>query len=239
MRSAEPSLGDSSCVEIGTLTGRVFLYYITDRTQLSNDSNLAARLLLDRIAAATNAGIDAIQIRERDLSTRELIDLSTQAAEIVRRENAVSSQKTQTRLLINSRIDVSIASGADGVHLRSDDPSPAEARSVFLRAGVARPVVAVSCHSAREVELAEGTGADFAVFGPIFEKSGQMAPAGLAALHNACHRRAGRPPMPVLALGGVTVTNAAECIPIGAAGIAGIRLFQYGNIAETISRLQR
>ena len=59
MRSAEPSLGDSSCVEIGTLTGRVFLYYITDRTQLSNDSNLAARLLLDRIAAEQAAGDDS------------------------------------------------------------------------------------------------------------------------------------------------------------------------------------
>jgi len=216
----------------------VFLYYITDRTQLSKDFRQATALLLERIAAAAKAGIDAIQIREKDLSTRELIDLSTQATEIVRRENAVSSSKIQTRLLINSRVDVSIASGADGVHLRSDDLSPAEARSVFLRAGAVRPVIAVSCHSAREVELAEGEGADFAVFGPVFEKSGHRAPAGLAALHQACSRRAARPPMPVLALGGVSLTNAAECIHIGAAGIAAIRLFQHGSIAETISRLK-
>lgn len=217
----------------------MFLYYITDRGQLSSDSVQARRLLLDRIAAAAKQGIDAIQIREKDLPTRELIDLSSEAAEIVRRENAVSPKKIQTRLLINSRIDVSIASGADGVHLRSDDLSAADARSVFLQAGVLRPVVAVSCHSAREVELAEGEGADFAVFGPVFEKSGQDAPAGLGELKDACHRRPARPPMPVLALGGVNVGNATECIAMGAAGIAAIRLFQYGNVSETISRLQR
>jgi thiamine-phosphate pyrophosphorylase len=216
----------------------VFLYYITDRTQLSNDASVASRLLLERIAAATKAGIDAIQIREKDLSTRELMDLATRAVEIVHAENALSSTKIQTRLLINSRVDVSIASGADGVHLRSEDLSAAEARAIYTRAGVARPLVAVSCHNVGEVELAEGESADFAVFGPVFEKSGQEAPAGLAALRRACQRRAARPPMPVLALGGVNVVNASECIQAGAAGIAGIRLFQKGNLSETISRLR-
>lgn len=216
----------------------MFLYYITDRKQISADSTQDTRLLLDRIAAAASAGIDAIQIREKDLSTRALIDLSARAIEIVRRENARNSTKIQTRLLINSRIDAALASGIEGVHLRSDDLSPAETRSVFLRAGIARPTVAVSCHSVREVELAEGEGADFAVFGPVFEKSGHAAPVGLTGLRNACRRRAAKTPMPVLALGGISVDNAGECIQAGAAGIAGIRLFQNGNTVETIARLR-
>ncbi|HWC15492.1 MAG TPA: thiamine phosphate synthase [Terriglobales bacterium] len=216
----------------------MFLYYITDRTQLSDNSETATRMLLDRITAAASAGIDAIQIREKDLPTRDLVNLSTKAAEIVRRENSLKSGKCVTRLLVNSRADVVVASGADGVHLRSDDIPPAEARSMFMQACVSQPVIAISCHTIREIELAEGWGADFAVFGPVFEKSGQPAPSGLTALRRACHRRAAKPAMPVLALGGVSLASAAECIAAGAAGIAGIRLFQCGNVGETITRLR-
>src|SRR5689334_3851289 len=94
---------------------KMFLYYITDRRQLSPNNNEATHLLLDRIRNAAGAGIDAIQLRERDLSTRELTELGKRAVEIVRKANS------STRLLINSRMDVAIACGADGVHLRSDD----------------------------------------------------------------------------------------------------------------------
>jgi len=210
----------------------VFLYYITDRKQLSANGNDAERLLLDRIRMAAAAGVEAIQIRERDLSTRELTDLGREAAKIVRQANP------STKLLINSRSEVAIACEADGVHLRSDDISAADARSIFMQAGILRPIIGVSCHTARDVELAEGHGADFAVFGPVFEKNYQVSDKGISALHAACHRGSAKPPMPVLALGGVTRENALECLRAGAAGIAGIRLFQNGNLEQITSELR-
>ena len=197
------------------------------------------RLLLDRIRQAATAGVDAVQLREKDLSSRELVELGKQAAQIVRDTKPTVSSKARTRLLINSRVDVAIACGADGVHMRSDDISASEARAIFGQAGVSQPHIGVSCHSVEEVELAEGYGADFAVFGPVFGKAGSSA-VGTVALESACRkRRAARPEMPVLALGGVELGNAADCIKAGAAGIAGIRLFQVGNVAETIMELQR
>ena len=212
---------------------RVFLYYITDRKQLSENEDDAHRLLLDRVRLAAIAGVDAIQIRERDLSTRELTELGRRVVEIVSKAN------TSTKVLINSRSDVAIACGADGVHLRSDDISAAEARAIFMHAGILRPVIGVSCHSRTEVELAEGHGADFAVLGPVFEKDREIKEEGLSRLQGTCNRRAAKPPMPVLALGGVTLQNALECLQAGAAGIAGIRLFQTGNVDQVVTRLRK
>lgn len=212
---------------------RVFLYYITDRKQLSANEDDAHRLLLDRVRLAAIAGVDAIQIRERDLSTRELSELGRSMVEIARNANL------SAKVLINSRSDVAIACGADGVHLRSDDISAAEARAIFMHAGILRPVIGVSCHSLREVELAEGHGADFAVFGPIFEKDREIKEEGLSSLQAVCSRRAAKPPMPVLALGGITVENAQKCLQAGAAGIAGIRLFQTGNVEQVLASLRK
>jgi thiamine-phosphate pyrophosphorylase len=214
----------------------LFLYYITDRRQLSPDPVERMRLLLERIRMAAAAGVDAIQLREKDLNARELTNLGLRAAETVRQANAAEGSRRRTRLLINSRVDVAIASGADGVHLRSDDISAADARAIFSRAGATQPFIGVSCHTAREVGLAAGHGADFAVFGPVFGKAGSENPAGIEGLVLAS--RAGMPSFPVLALGGVTAENAASCIYAGVAGIAGIRIFQNGNIMELVSRLR-
>lgn len=210
----------------------VFLYYITDRTQLSANEGEAQQLLLDRIRMAAVAGIDAVQLREPSLSARDLTELGRRAAEIIREANP------STLLLINSRCDVAIACGADGVHLRSDDISPAEARVIFMQAGILHPVIGVSCHTASEVGLAEGDGANFTVFGPVFEKDSQVRENGISALHEVCHRGAPKPQMPVLALGGVKVSNAIECLQAGAGGIAGIRLFQNGNVEQVLSKLR-
>jgi thiamine-phosphate pyrophosphorylase len=213
----------------------LLLYYITDRRQLSDNEGDSRQLVLKSIQRAAEAGVDFIQLRERDLPGRALFELATAAVEIVNQVNA--SRAAQTRLLINSRIDVALASGAAGVHLRADDISAADARSVMLAAGQRGPMIAVSCHSMREVELAEGQGADFAVFGPVFEKAGSPAP-GVRALEQVCQsRRAVNPRMPVLAIGGVDLQNAAACLAAGADGIAGIRLFQREDVGEILQKL--
>ena len=218
----------------------MFLYYITDRKQLSGDPAESIRLLLERIRAAAEAGIDAIQLREKDLTARELVELASRAKGIVDQANLTSSAKVQTRLLINSRIDVAVACGCDGVHLRSDDISSADARAVFHKAGVPRPLIAVSCHVLSDVELAAGNGADMAVFGPIFGKLGQQQSSSrLDDLRDACSAlAAAKSSMALIALGAVTGENAMSCIRMGASGVAGVRLFQTGNLQESVSRLR-
>jgi len=218
----------------------LFLYYITDRTQLASKGQDATALLLAQIRAVAAAGIDAIQLREKDLTARQLVELGRRAVEIVREINS-SGSRSPTKLLINSRVDIVITCRADGVHLRSDDISAADARAIFTQAGVAQPLIAVSCHTVEQVQLAEGNGADFAVFGPVFEKlEAETEPVGIAAFRRACQQRtAVEPRMPVLALGGVDLNNAGACIAGGASGIAAIRLFQSADILETVSRLRR
>jgi len=201
---------------------RLLLYYITDRKQFSGDEASRRRTLLAKIAEAARCGVDFIQLREKELSVRELEDFAREAMRVVREAGS------QTRLLINSRTDVVIASRADGVHLRSDDVSPAEVRAMQPDA-----VVGVSCHDLQEVKRAASDRATFAVFAPVFEKQGVRA-ASLEALAEVCREK-----IPVLALGGVTLENAAPCMQAGAAGVAGIRLFQRDNLCETVAELRK
>ena len=212
---------------------RPILYYITDRAAFpGTESERRLRLLL-KIAEATRAGIDFIQLREKDLSTRHLELLARDALQIVR-DNARSGNPT--RLLINSRTDVALAVDAHGVHLRSDDVTVSEARNIWRHAGrTGQMTLAVSCHSSDEVERAADERANFAVFAPVFEKkdnAGQRA-AGIDAL-----RRASDAAIPVLALGGVTLANWRDCVEAGASGIAAIRLFQENEVAEVVRQLR-
>jgi thiamine-phosphate pyrophosphorylase len=210
----------------------VLLYYITDRTQLGNDKRRQCAQLLDKIEEAAQAGVDYIQLRERDLPARECEALAGDA-----RTRIPATSKT--KLLVNSRIDIALAIAADGVHLRADDINAAEARTIFAKSATpkAAPVISVSCHTPEDVALAEAHGADFAVFAPVFEKD--AIPCNrLDDLRRACTRPAAAAQhMPVLALGGVTGANAADCLRAGAAGIAGIRLFQQDDIASIVELL--
>lgn len=199
------------------------LYYITDSRQFPGNEAAQRDQLLGKIAEAARCGIDFIQLREKDLSTRELECLADDAVQLVRQASS------STRLLINSRTDVAIAIGADGVHLRSDD----------VRAEVARRIlpppatIAVSCHTVDEVAAAAGH-ADFVVFGPVFGKQDSSGSAvGLDNLRAACNLS-----IPVLALGGVTLENARDCLDAGAAGIAAIRLFQQNEIGDLVVKLR-
>ncbi|HUK49202.1 MAG TPA: thiamine phosphate synthase [Terriglobales bacterium] len=208
----------------------MLLYYITDRRQFPGKEDQRRRGLLERISQAARAGIDYVQLREKDLPARELELLATEAAHVLH------ESRTSTRLLINSRTDVALAAGADGVHLTSTDISPVDVRKIWKLSGASRqPIVAVSCHSESEVVVAQNAGADFVVFGPVFEKSGSAEPArGTARLRAVCQHR-----IPVLALGGINLANARDCENAGAKGIAGIRLFQAGDLNTTVSALRK
>ena len=235
----------------------MLLYYITDRRQFPGSEEDRRRTLLKTISEAARCGVDYVQLREKDLGARELLRLAEEAAAAIKsaapKRLETGNQKLETRLLINSRIDIALAAGADGVHLRSDDISVAEARVVCMKAAAAghRPlatdhfITACSCHSADDVRRADADGADFSVFAPVFEKAGQQG-VGLEALRAACRRtpQASTPEasltmqMPVLALGGVTLENARACIVAGAAGVAAIRLFQENDVEEVVARLR-
>ncbi len=176
--------------------------------------------------------MDFIQLREKDLTAR---DLELLAQEVIRaiRENSSST----TQLLINSRVDVAVSVGAGGVHLRSDDISPSDVRNMCAQHDPgARPrfKIGLSCHSLEEVRQAVDH-ADFVLYGPIFQKKtvSDRGATGIEALHQACLER-----IPVLALGGITVQNAGACLQAGAAGIAGIRLFQENEIGKVVDALR-
>jgi thiamine-phosphate pyrophosphorylase len=223
------------------MADRCLLYYITDRGQFRGDASARRRALLAKVAEAAHAGIDYIQLREKDLSTLELEALTREVVAVVH-ENQLATDHwpLTTRLLINSRTDVALATGADGVHLRADDIAPHEVRRV-LDVSAHPPLttdhflVAASCHTPADIFRAESEAADFAVFAPVFGKrqAPGTQPAGLAALREAC-----RASIPVLALGGVNLQNAASCLTAGAAGVAGIRLFQENRIEDVVRTLR-
>jgi thiamine-phosphate pyrophosphorylase len=227
------------------MTEGVLLYYITDRAAFTGDERTRRLRLLDKIAEAASHGVDYVQLREKDMSTRELESLAGEAVRIIREKAKPASgfRPLATLLLINSRTDVALASGAAGVHLRTNDVSPAEVRAGWKcgAGALAReisprdPLIAISCHSLQDVAQAAESGATFAVFAPVFEKPGApgTSPTGLDALRQACHAR-----IPVLAMGGVTVQNAKSCLQAGAAGIAAIRLFQENDIGAIVRELR-
>jgi thiamine-phosphate pyrophosphorylase len=197
-------------------------YAITSRALYRGDELQQQAALLREASHWVTDGIDIIQLREKDLPAA---DIAALAREILQ---AIAATTSSTKVLINSRPDIAIATGAHGVHLTSDQDelTPTQVRNLYASANRPAPTITISCHTLEEVRRARINHADAILFAPVFEKiiagnvinSGQ----GIDQLRAACLAAS---PIPVYALGGVTFKNASACLDAGAAGIAGIRLF--------------
>ena len=170
------------------------------------------------------AGVDWVQIREKDLPGRELAAVVRQALRGASAQAETDSRST--RILVNDRIDVALTEGAAGVHLgESSLPVYETKRLVRARVSGRDFLVGVSCHSPENAKSAATSGADYLFFGPIFATPSKAVfgePQGVARLAEICESFT----IPVLAIGGMTLENASACLRAGAAGIAAIRLFQ-------------
>jgi thiamine-phosphate pyrophosphorylase len=206
------------------------LCYVTDRLGLTGRKS---GTLLDLIATASAAGVDWIQIREKDLTARE-------CSSLVRR--AIGRASSETKIIVNDRLDVAIAEHAAGVHLGESSLPVQDVRAwmqshpeVLANEGF---FVGVSCHSEESAKTAARNGAGYIFFGPVFatpSKAGFGGPQGLERLAGVCRAVS----VPVLAIGGITLENARACLDAGAAGIAAIRLFQdAADLSAVVSKLR-
>jgi thiamine-phosphate pyrophosphorylase len=189
---------------------RPIIYPITSgrtTTQITPD-------VLRFLQAVVSAQLPLVQIREKSLPARVLYKLTARAVEITR--------GSQTRVLVNDRVDIALAAGADGVHLAARS-LPAE---VVREICGPEFVIGVSTHSLAEARAARTAGADFVVFGPIFDTESKRAfgePQGLDKLREVTSELG---EFPVIAIGGITRENSASCLAAGASGFAAIRMFE-------------
>lgn len=212
------------------LHSQPLIYLVTSGKTTARTTPAADEFLgvLQLVQAAVGAQIDLVQIREKNLTASVLYQLALSAARI--------TKGAATKLLINDRSDIAAAAGADGVHLTTSSLPTAVVRQAFGDDFL----IGVSTHSLEEANIAWEGGADFAVFGPVFETTSKKAsaePPGLTGLTSVCSALS---PFPVLALGGVSIDNVAECIRAGARGVAAIRMLQEPaqliDVAEEIRR---
>jgi thiamine-phosphate pyrophosphorylase len=199
--------------------------YVTDRKALGTADS--AENLLVRIRAAVTAGVDWVQLRERELPARELLALT---------KAAIGLGGGEARIVVNDRLDVALAAGAAGVHLGGASlPANEVVRSLREENAPAEFLVGVSCHSMKEAREAENAGANYVFLGPVFDTPAKRSygpPQGIARLAEVCSAVR----IPVIAIGGVNDENGMECVSAGATGIAAIRMFQESRNPETLKR---
>jgi thiamine-phosphate pyrophosphorylase len=216
------------------------LCYVTDRKGLASSDKDQSEALLKRVAAAAAAGVDWIQIREKDLSVKTLSWLTREA--IAKTKQIKERNGPASRILMNERLDAAYSERASGVHLGEhslpvhDVRKWLDAKPDFAEGN--KFLVGVSCHSVQAAVNAMRAGADYIFFGPLFatpSKASFGPPQGLQRLAEVCRSVT----IPVLAIGGITLYNASDCLAAGAGGIAAIRLFQDGeNLASVVSELR-
>jgi thiamine-phosphate pyrophosphorylase len=193
---------------------RHLICLVTDRHRLSliNDAAAVDRLIA-LVGAAGKAGIDLVQVRERDLEARELAALL--------RNCVAAVAGTETKVVVNDRADVALTAGAHGVHLRSDSIDAGSIRRLLPQDAL----IGRSVHSAKEAaEVADAGGLDYLIFGTLFptvSKDEWHRSTSVSELSNACALT----PLPILAIGGMTPDRAQEVAKAGAAGVAAIGLF--------------
>jgi len=195
---------------------------VTDRTRLTNPT---AAGLLDHIRRVIDSGVDLVQIRERELTDRELADVVRASVDL--------TIGRDVRILVNDRTDVAIAGGAAGVHLKEDSIAASRIRSL-APAGF---LIGRSVHGAAEAEaVAAAGGCDYLLFGTIYPSASKpgLSGAGVDALEDVCRRV----PLPVLAIGGVDESRTAAVAASGAAGIAAIGAFITDDVKMLTARVR-
>lgn len=207
---------------------RPLLYLITSGQTSARTTQATEEFsnVLQLVQSAVDARIDLVQIREKNLNARALYELSVRAAGL--------TKSSATKLLVNDRPDIAVAAGADGVHLTTSSLPASVVRQAFGD----ELLIGVSTHSPEEALVARRGGADFVVFGPVFEtpaKEKYGEPQGLEQLERIASKLG---PFPVLALGGITIARVSDCIQVGARGIAAIRMlndpFQLDRIVNEV-----
>ncbi len=209
--------------------GNPILCYVSGRQSLSAaPQEVLTGLLLDKVELLSAAGVDWIQLREKDLSGKQSGSLAREALKRVSKR--ADQSKYATRIIVNDRLDVALAEQAGGVHLGENSLPVEEAKRLLLSSPASQTLaheflIGVSCHSLDAAKSAAASGADYLFFGPIFatpSKAAYGSTQGLDRLAAVC----GSVSIPVLAIGGITLANASSCLSAGASGIAAIRLFQ-------------
>jgi len=198
---------------------------------ITNGKTRTPEDILPLIEAAVAAKVPLFQIREKDLATRALYDLTACAVQITR--------GSDTRLLVNDRSDIARAAGADGVHLTTQSLPADVVRKIYGP----EFLIGVSTHASEEARIARVRGADFVVFGPVFATESKREfgePQGLEKLREITNELRG---FPVVAIGGITLDNIDACFDAGASGVAAIRLLhdaeRISSIAEVIRSVYR
>jgi thiamine-phosphate pyrophosphorylase len=220
----------------------VILCYVTDRQGLAGVEPAGSyETLVHKIEAAAKSGVDWIQIREKDLSGKDCAWVTREAIQCA--ASSASGKTVQPHILVNDRLDVALSESAGGLHLGEHGLPLAEAkRLISAHAAKSDFLVGVSCHSLEAAQSAAAGGADYLFFGPVFatpSKASYGPPQGFERLSEVCRAV----PIPVLAIGGITLANAAYCLSAGASGIAAIRLFQdasdISSIVQSLKALAR